>query len=116
MVGAEWVWCERWHGTSPTALPPAERFPDAASLRAAWAENERRVRAFVASLGEDGIGRACAYRSTNGTPATSTFGDMLQHVVNHASYHRGQVTTLLRQLGAPPPRSMDLIAFSRERG
>jgi uncharacterized damage-inducible protein DinB len=35
--------------------------------------------------------------------------------VNHASYHRGQVTTMLRQLGARPPRSMDLITFYRER-
>jgi uncharacterized damage-inducible protein DinB len=40
---------------------------------------------------------------------------MLQHVVNHGSYHRGQVTTLLRQLGATSPKSMDLVAFFRER-
>jgi uncharacterized damage-inducible protein DinB len=41
---------------------------------------------------------------------------MLQHVVNHASYHRGQVTTMLRQLGASPGKSTDMIAFYRERG
>jgi uncharacterized damage-inducible protein DinB len=41
---------------------------------------------------------------------------MLQHVVNHGTYHRGQVTTMLRQLGAAPPKSTDLIAFYRERG
>jgi uncharacterized damage-inducible protein DinB len=40
---------------------------------------------------------------------------MLQHVVNHGSYHRGQVTTMLRQLGAKPPQSMDMIMFYRER-
>jgi uncharacterized damage-inducible protein DinB len=40
---------------------------------------------------------------------------MLQHVVNHQSYHRGQVTTMLRQLGAAPPKAMDLMAFYRER-
>jgi uncharacterized damage-inducible protein DinB len=40
---------------------------------------------------------------------------MLQHVVNHASYHRGQVTAMIRQLKANPPKSMDLIAFHRER-
>jgi uncharacterized damage-inducible protein DinB len=42
------------------------------------------------------------------------FWQMLQHVVNHASYHRGQVTTLLRQLGAAPPKSLDMVAFYRE--
>jgi uncharacterized damage-inducible protein DinB len=41
---------------------------------------------------------------------------MVQHMVNHASYHRGQVTTMLRQLGAAPPQSMDLITFYRDRG
>jgi uncharacterized damage-inducible protein DinB len=40
---------------------------------------------------------------------------MLQHVVNHGTYHRGQVTTMLRQLGAAPPKDLDLIAFYRER-
>ena len=38
---------------------------------------------------------------------------MLPHVVNHASYHRGQLTTMLRQLGAAPPKSMDMIAYYR---
>ena len=41
---------------------------------------------------------------------------MAQHVVNHATYHRGQIVTMLRQLGATPPKPMDLIAFYRLRG
>jgi uncharacterized damage-inducible protein DinB len=40
---------------------------------------------------------------------------MVQHVVNHGSYHRGQVTTMMRQLGAKPAKYMDLIAFYREK-
>jgi uncharacterized damage-inducible protein DinB len=39
---------------------------------------------------------------------------MLQHVVNHQSYHRGQIATMLRQLGAKPI-STDMIFFYRER-
>jgi uncharacterized damage-inducible protein DinB len=38
---------------------------------------------------------------------------MVQHVVNHASYHRGQITTMLRQLAAAPPKPMDMIAYYR---
>jgi uncharacterized damage-inducible protein DinB len=41
--------------------------------------------------------------------------DMLQYVVNHGTHHRGQITTMLRQLKAVPPKSMDLLAFYRER-
>jgi uncharacterized damage-inducible protein DinB len=40
---------------------------------------------------------------------------MLQHVVNQGTNHCGQITTMLRQLDATPPKSMDLIAFYRER-
>jgi uncharacterized damage-inducible protein DinB len=39
---------------------------------------------------------------------------MFQHLVNHGSYHRGQITTMLRQLEMAPPKPMDLIAFYRE--
>jgi uncharacterized damage-inducible protein DinB len=116
LLSAEWAWCERWHGSSPTSPLPPERFPDVESLRTAWVENEGRVRTFVAGLGEEGMTRTFEYRMLNGTQASSMFCDMVQHVVNHGSYHRGQVTTLLRQLGAAPPRSMDLVAFQRERG
>jgi uncharacterized damage-inducible protein DinB len=40
---------------------------------------------------------------------------MAQHFVNHGSYHRGQLTTMLRQVGAAPPASTDLITFHRLR-
>lgn len=53
------------------------------------------------------------HRMLDGLPASSPFWQMLQHMVNHGSYHRGQVTTLLRQLGAAPAKSTDLIAFFR---
>jgi uncharacterized damage-inducible protein DinB len=40
---------------------------------------------------------------------------MLQHVVNHASYHRGQVTTMVRQAGGVAPALQDLITYYRDR-
>ena len=112
---AEWAWCSRWHGTSPTAQLPAEDFPDVATIRARWVEQESLVRTFAATLGEAGINRVIEYRLLNGQPGATPFSQMLQHMVNHASYHRGQVTTMLRQLGASPAKSMDMIAFYRER-
>jgi len=114
--GAEWIWYARWQGEAPTALPSPEMFPDAASARTAWRDHEKKVRAFFESLDGHGLERVIAYKLTNGQPAASVLWQMLQHVVNHASYHRGQVTTMIRQLGEAPPRSTDLIAFYRESG
>jgi len=56
------------------------------------------------------------YKLLSQQPGSFQFWQMLQHVVNHASYHRGQVTTMLRQIGAQPGKSMDMIAFYRTRG
>jgi uncharacterized damage-inducible protein DinB len=113
MYSAEWAWLSRWQGTSPTALLSIELYPDVASVSQAWAENERNIRAFTDSLAETGITKVIEYKLFNGSAGASPFWQMLQHVVNHASYHRGQVTTMLRQLGAAPPQSMDLITFYR---
>lgn len=116
VFSAEWVWYERWQGRSPTAHRQVNELPDVPSVRTAWREHEARMREHLASLGEHGITRVIDYKLFNGTAGSSPFWQMLQHVVNHASYHRGQITTMLRQLGAPPPKSMDLIAFYRVKG
>ncbi|HKY22482.1 MAG TPA: DinB family protein [Vicinamibacterales bacterium] len=112
---AEWIWYQRWTGTSPTALLDPNTFPDRASLRRAWAENEGKVRELVGGMDQQGLDRAVDYTLVNGQASRSVFWHMLQHVVNHATYHRGQVTTMLRQLGAPAPPAQDLIRFYRER-
>jgi uncharacterized damage-inducible protein DinB len=111
---AEWAWHERWNGRSP-AGPPVASFASVAALRTAWANLETDVRGFLESLGSDGVSRVFEYTLLSGQSGASMFWQMLQHVVNHGSYHRGQVTTMLRQLGAPPARPMDLIAFYRTK-
>jgi uncharacterized damage-inducible protein DinB len=113
IYAAEWAWYERWQGRSPTALVPADQFPDLAALRRSWADHEIKMRDFVAGLGEQGTARIIDYKLLSGHTGASPVWQMLQHVVNHASYHRGQVTTMLRQMGAPPAKPMDMIAFYR---
>jgi uncharacterized damage-inducible protein DinB len=115
LLSAETIWLKRWHGQTPQGMLPPDSFPDLASIRVAWTKHESQMRAFMQGLDTDGVNRVIEYRSLAGEPFASVFSHMLQHVVNHASYHRGQVTTMLRQLGVPPPKTMDLINFYRER-
>ena len=115
LYSADWVWCSRWQGESPTAMVDPSAFPDMATIRSVWTAHEATMRSVLNTLGDDGAGRVMEYRLMNGQSGASIFWQMFQHLVNHGSYHRGQITTLLRQLGAAPPKSMDLIAFYRER-
>jgi uncharacterized damage-inducible protein DinB len=115
VYSAEWVWHQRWLGSSPTSPVPFDAFADLAALEAAWRELEQDVRAFVRNLGDAGLDHQIEYRLLSGTPGKSQYREMIQHVVNHGSYHRGQLVTMLRQVGATPPESLDLIAFYRGR-
>ena len=112
---AECIRYSRWQGHSPSGMLAPESFPDPVTLRTAWRDDEERVRTFFEQLDATGIAQVIEYKLLSGQPSASVPWHMLQHVVNHATYHRGQVTTMLRQLEAAPPRSMDLSAFYRER-
>jgi uncharacterized damage-inducible protein DinB len=96
-------------------LLKADDYPDVQTLRNHWADLEKNVRGFLAGLDEPGITRVIEYKMLSGQPGATPFWQMLHHMVNHASYHRGQVTTMLRQLGAAPAKSMDMIGFFREQ-
>ncbi|PYR77272.1 MAG: hypothetical protein DMF86_09685 [Acidobacteria bacterium] len=61
---------------------------------------------FRVTSADAGVARTFEYTLLNGQAGASPFWQMLQHVVNHGSYHRGQITTMLRQLGAAPPKSV----------
>ena len=114
IVTAEWAWCSRWEGESPSGHLLATDFDTVEDIRARWKVEEARVRGFVGRLEPNEMNRVIEYAQMGGAPVRSVFWHMLQHVVNHATFHRGQVTAMLRQLGAEPPRSQDLIGFYRE--
>jgi len=114
LCDAEWIWLSRWEGVSPTGMPEIPASTDLAAITRTWADFETRLRALLDRLGEDGVARPMEYRTFDGKAYVQPFWQMLQHLVNHGSYHRGQITTMLRQLGAAPPKQLDLSAFYRE--
>lgn len=70
--------------------------------------------ALVQSFGDADLARAIEYRLMSGKAFRSTFDDMFRHVVNHATYHRGQLATLLRQVGHKAPAT-DYILYRRDK-
>ena len=115
VLGAEWIWLRRWCGESPTALVSAADFPTLGALRERFAAVEQERRAFLEELPAARLPQHFSYRDLAGNAHSMPLVHSLQHVVNHGTYHRGQITTLLRQLGAKPV-STDLSRFSLDRG
>ena len=89
-------------------------FKDLASLRERWLEQEQRLLAFVGGVTQSDLDREMEYKTLKFGVYRNPLWQSMQHVVNHGTYHRGQVTTMLRQLGAEPILT-DLMHFYRER-
>jgi len=83
-------------------------------LRERWAEHETRLLNFVRGLTQEDLDRTLEYKTLKFGVYRNPLWQSMQHLVNHNTYHRGQVTTLLRQLGAQPILT-DLMHFYRER-
>ena len=114
IYGAEWIWLERFQGRSPSSLPVTIQFKDIASLRERWSEHEAHLLSFVRGLTQTDLNRVFEYKTLKFGVYRNPLWQSMQHLANHGSYHRGQVTTLLRQLGTQPILT-DLMHFYRER-
>jgi uncharacterized damage-inducible protein DinB len=106
----EWVWRRRWAGASPKEVFDAEQFPSVDTLESAWHVLEHEQRAFIDALSDDRLAIEVGYTNREGSAWQYPLGLMMQHVVNHSSYHRGQVAAALRQLGTTPPAT-DFLVF-----
>ncbi len=113
IYGAEFIWLERWNLRTPAKLPSAGDFPDFESIRNSLTEMDAALIGFAAGLTPEALIRNLDYKLLSGKAQSGPLAPMLQHLANHSTYHRGQVTTLLRQLGAKAV-STDLIAYHRE--
>jgi uncharacterized damage-inducible protein DinB len=114
IYGGEWIWLERFQGRPTTGLPEASQFATLSSLRARWMEQEVSLLKFVNRLTQEDLNRVLEYKTLNFGVYRNPLWQSMQHLVNHGTYHRGQVTTLLRQLGAQPIAT-DLMHFYHER-
>jgi len=115
VVSAERIYLQRVSGTSPKALWSPLDFATVSKLREQWVELIREQMAFIANLTEEQLKKPITYINLAGEPFTYPLWQILQHVVNHSSYHRGQITTMLRQLGAKP-EATDFLLFYDVQG
>ena len=117
MAGAEWIWLERWQGRAPAgkeawSLWTTDSCADLLVLNQRWREVIERRAKFISELEEPGLAAELSFKLLSGDPSTLRLVDQMQHVVNHATLHRGQVVGMIRQLGIAPP-STDLLFYLR---
>lgn len=113
IVGAEHIWHSRWIGQPVSKLLDPNDYSDVASVRTKWDEVEQGIRGFVSQLKEEQLSTLVTVKTSQGKEFSNPLWQSMQHLVNHSTYHRGQIVTMLRQLGVRPIGT-DLITFYRE--
>lgn len=114
LIGACDVWLSRWHGESSTRQWKEEDFSSFSVLRQKWDDYQIRLVSFLKNLPDDRLNTPLSYKDMKGNPYSTALWKQMQHVVNHGSYHRGQIVTLLRILGMKAATT-DLIYFYKEK-
>lgn len=113
IVGAEDIWLQRLQGADRGIFMKAEEYPTYASVKTKWSDVEKQLSQFLVTLTEEYLLRDLVFYTQKGEQVSQKVWMSLQHLVNHSSYHRGQITTLVRQAGGTPVAT-DMIAFYRQ--
>jgi uncharacterized damage-inducible protein DinB len=108
---ADRIWLTRVKGeTRASFLDPEDR--DLNVLQAEWPALEQRWKLWMADLNDGGTDRVISYKDTRGNAYEQPVWQIVLHLVNHGTHHRGQVSGFLRSMGKTPP-PLDLIAYYR---
>ena len=110
IMGVEWLYIERLAGRFPKELLPGEKFDTLASIAGRWEAIKKGLEHYVRDSDFGDPERIIEYHNMQGKPFRYPLRVLLQHVVNHSTYHRGQVATQLREIGAKP-LSTDLLRY-----
>jgi uncharacterized damage-inducible protein DinB len=110
IVVEEWIWLQRAKGENPTVPPAGPATSDREGFQRQMIAVQEERRTFLARLTDEELERVVAFQSLEGQPYRHRLLDLLLHVVNHSTYHRGQAAMLLRALGAVAPET-DFVVY-----
>lgn len=114
MYQADCIWRDRLAGRPTGQLADYEAPGCTYDLQKAWTEVLAEMVTWAEGLTEEDWLGEMSYKTLRGTAFETPRWQMVLHVVNHGSHHRGQITNMLRQLGIKP-RNLDLIGFYRNK-
>jgi len=110
IMSAQWLWLNRWRGSSLQVMLYPLDFPDFSSLRNRWDEINRETLAFVLTCTEENLAQTLAYRNSRDEEHSYPLWKQMVHQVNHATQHRSEVAMILTGWNLSPG-AMDFLVF-----
>jgi uncharacterized damage-inducible protein DinB len=112
-MSGQWIWLERWQGTSPPSMMNEADFPDLASIRTRWEEIENDTRQYLDRLESDQLDNVISYKTTGGTPGAYPLWHLIVQQVNHQTQHRSEAAVMLTNFGHSPG-DLDFVVYLGE--
>ena len=109
---AELVWRQRILQTAPSKKPEFSSKDMKALLETLLLES-KQWQAFIGQTSEEKLLEMVPYNNWQGLPFTTPLWQIVQHIFNHSTFHRGQLVTMLRHLGVTALPSTDYITYTR---
>jgi uncharacterized damage-inducible protein DinB len=103
-------WLDRWKGFVSPQTTPEEELHSLRLLLSTWTYWRSEMGDFLATINNERLQMSLAYVDPHGKKHTHPLKHQLTHILNHSSYHRGQISAMLAQEGIRVP-DMDLITF-----
>jgi len=113
VAGAEKVWVERLQKKSKPEMFLGTFTGSKAELLATWKDLSLDFKKLIEEMPEDQFQQNLLYKNTKGIEYNQLYYQLLAHVFNHSTYHRGQVVTMLRQVGFTDVNSTDMTTYFR---
>ncbi|MCW5907689.1 MAG: DinB family protein [Chitinophagales bacterium] len=111
---AELIWFRRIKGEQATTWPSEDLNETFLGSLERWQKTSEEIAAFVKTKDKHYLNGTITYTNTKGLQFTNRIEDLLFHLVNHGTFHRGQLITMLREVGEEKLPSTDLIAYIRQ--
>ena len=109
MLGAETLWLTRLRTGELGRGIDAANFPDAASLRHAWNEQQATMRSFLDTLTDDRLTQAVRFER-RGATLELLLWQVLFQLINHGTQHLSEIAVLLTDYGHSPG-DLDFLFF-----
>ena len=113
LISAQIVWLNRIKDL-PTSPFPLWTDYNLSELRTMTEESTANWISYMDEHRMETFEEMIFYKNTADKNFESTIREIITHVVNHSTYHRGQIAMELRSMGIDPPLT-DYIAYTRIR-
>lgn len=115
LLHADYRWLCRWKGEPIAAIPEALNVQSVQQLVEAWQPILDDMKTSIDITYAADMERTLSFTTAKGAKFALPFWQTVYQVVNHGTYHRGQITNMLRMLGKTPAAT-DMLLFFAERG